>query len=248
MVTYGIRSIWPHKFNYPDGLTDLITYSPLVFVMFGVVVFLLGLVVWFQKREKYPVRYFTICGYASCIILVFVLVGFVILGTINTVYPGKLGSWSELSALTFNWEWGSYRGAAWVAGIRCFSEQNLIGKLLGVGPDSMAFYLHSGADPGLLAMINECFQGRLLTNAHCEWLTIMVNNGLLGVFCYAGIFISIIVRCLKNSTQQPIAGACGFAVLAYTVNNVFSFQQVVSAVTIFIVMGMGEAFLRKEAS
>jgi Na+-driven multidrug efflux pump len=44
-----------------------------------------------------------------------------------------------------------------------------------------------------------------------------------------------------------LAGACGFAVLAYIVNNIFSFQQALSAVTVFMVLGMGEAFVRKKS-
>jgi hypothetical protein len=43
-----------------------------------------------------------------------------------------------------------------------------------------------------------------------------------------------------------MAGACGFAILAYTVNNLFSFQQAFSAVTVFIVLGMGETFVRNK--
>lgn len=248
MVTCFIRSFRPELFNYSDGLTDLLTYSPLAFVLLGgssVVCLLLGAL---QKKGKSPVKVFTILGYVACGATVLAIGAFVLLGLVNTAHPGSLGKLSEVSALTFNKEWGSYRGATWAAGVRCFADQDFKGKLLGVGPDSMAMYLHSGANPELLDMIKECFKGRILTNAHCEWLTVLVNNGLLGMVCYAGLFVSSIVRFLKVGKCKPLAGACGFAILAYTVNNLFSFQQALSAVTVFLVLGMGEAFVREKKS
>lgn len=246
MITCFVRSFLPERFNYEDGLTDLLTYSPLAFVLLGGTSVVCLLLVFWQKRGKTPMKAFRILGYVGCGVAVLAIVVFVVLGLINTAYPGSLGKLSQVSSLTFNKEWGSYRGATWAAGVQCFGDQNFLRKLFGVGPDSMAFYIRSGANPQLAEMIEECFKGRALTNAHCEWLTVLVNNGLLGMFCYAGLFVTAIVRFLKAGKTNPLAGACGFALLAYTVNNLFSFQQAMSAVTIFMVLGMGEAFVRKE--
>ena len=49
---------------------------------------------------------------------------------------------------------------------------------------------------------------------------------------------------LKKGLENPIVCACGFCLLAYTVNNIFSFQQSMSVGTIFVIFGIGEAFLR----
>lgn len=246
MVTCMIRSFLPERFNYSDGLTDLLTFSPLAFVLLGGTSLVCLLFAGLQKKGKLPMKLFTILGYVACGAAALVITAFVVLGLVNTAHPGSLGRLSEVSALTFNKEWGSYRGATWAAGLQCFADQNLLGKLLGVGPDSMALYLQSGADAELVEMLKECFKGRMLTNAHCEWLTVLVNNGLLGMICYAGLFVSAMVRFLKAGKTNPLAGACGFAILAYTVNNLFSFQQALSAVTVFMVLGMGEAFIREK--
>jgi len=246
MVTCMIRSFLPERFNYSDGLTDLLTFSPLAFVLLGGTSLVCLLFVGLQKKGKLPMKLFTILGYVACGAAALAITAFVVLGLVNTAQPGSLGKLSEVSALTFNEEWGSYRGATWAAGVQCFADQDLLGKLLGVGPDSMAMYLQSGANPELQDMLKECFKGRMLTNAHCEWLTVLVNNGLLGMICYAGLFVSAIVRFLKAGKTNPLAGACGFAILAYTVNNLFSFQQALSAVTVFMVLGMGEAFIREK--
>lgn len=247
MVTCVVRSFLPERFNYEDGLVDLLTYSPLAFALPAVACVLCLLLAFLQKRGKSPLKAFTILGYVGCLGAVLVVVTFVVLGLINTAHPGSLGELSEVSVLTFNKEWGSYRGATWAAGIQCFADQGFLGKLFGVGPDSMALYLHSDAGEALTAMLEECFKGKTLTNAHCEWLTVLVNNGLLGMVCYAGLFVSAVVRFLKAGKTNALAGACGFAVLAYMVNNMFSFQQALSAVTVFMVLGMGEAFVRKKS-
>lgn len=240
LVTCCIRSFLPERFNYPDGMTDLLTFSKLPFIFLGItsaVCLFLGAL---QKKEKFPVRVFTISGYAVCAISGLAAIAFVVLGVVNTAYPGSLGSLSEMPALTFNMEWGSYRGATWAAGLQCFADQDLTGKLFGVGPDSMALYLHNGADEELSALLKECFGLKTLTNAHCEWLTVLVNNGLVGLIAYAGIYITAVFRFLKAGEKKPLTGACGFAVLAYTVNSMFSFQQPMSAVTVFIILAMGE--------
>ncbi len=246
MVTCVVRSFLPERFNYADGLTDLLTYSPVAFVLLAIACLMCLLLVFLQKRGKSPVKAFTILGYVACVGVVLALVTFVVLGLINTAHPGSLGRLSEISALTFNKEWGSYRGATWAAGFQCFADQGLAGKLFGVGPDSMGLYLHSDAGEELAAMIKECFKGKSLTNAHCEWLTVLVNNGLLGMVCYVGLFVSAVVRFLKAGKTKPLAGACGFAVLAYIINNLFSFQQALSAVTIFMVLGFGEALVKSK--
>lgn len=246
MVTCMIRTFLPERFNYEDGMVDLLTYSPMAFAFSAVACFMCLLLAFLQKRGKSPVKAFTILGYVGCGVVALALVTFVVLGLINTAHPGSLGRLSEVSALTFNKEWGSYRGATWAAGFQCFADQGLLGKLFGVGPDSMALYLHSNAGEELTAMLKECFKGKSLTNAHCEWLTVLVNNGLLGMLCYAGLFVSAVIRFLKAGKTNPLAGACGFAVLAYVVNNMFSFQQALSAVTIFMVLGMGEAFVQEK--
>lgn len=247
MVTCVVRSFLPERFNYEDGLVDLLTYSPLAFALPAVACVLCLLLAFLQKRGKSPLKAFTILGYVGCLGAVLAVVTFVVLGLINTAHPGSLGELSEVSVLTFNKEWGSYRGATWVAGIQCFADQGFLGKLFGVGPDSMALYLHSDAGEELTSMLKECFKGKSLTNAHCEWLTVLVNNGLLGMVFYAGLFVSAVVRFLKAGKTNALAGACGFAVLAYMVNNMFSFQQALSAVTVFMVLGMGEAFVRKKS-
>ena len=58
------------------------------------------------------------------------------------------------------------------------------------------------------------------------------------------MMVSGIRSFLSEKGRNVYAYACGFCLLAYTVNNFFSFQQSVSTPTIFVLFGMGRAFQR----
>ena len=235
------------KSNYEDAISELLTFSPVAIVICLVTV-VLSVGTWYLRgKGKLPVKAFTVLGYVGCGAVMLAVISFVLLGIINTKNPGSIGALSEIPAFTFDYEWGSLRGATWAAGVICFRDQNLLHKLVGVGPDSMVNYIHSGVNAEMLAMVKEYFNNLSLTNAHCEWLTVLVNTGVLGMVSYVGLMISAMVRFLKARKMLPVVGACGFGVLAYTINNMVSFQQSMSTITIFLVLGMGEAFLRKRS-
>lgn len=109
----------------------------------------------------------------------------------------------------------------------------------------MPEFLYSGENAVLLADVKEKFGTARLTNAHNEWLTILVNTGVLGLIGFGGMMVSGMRDFMKKGRENPIVCACGFCLLAYTVNNIFSFQQSMSVGTIFVIFGIGEAFLRK---
>ena len=56
--------------------------------------------------------------------------------------------------------------------------------------------------------------------------------------------VTAIVRYLKAGREDALTGAAGMGILAYTLNNIFSFQQVMSTSAVFLLMGIGEACLR----
>ena len=94
------------------------------------------------------------------------------------------------------------------------------------------------------SMVEEYFGRLMLTNAHNEWLTVLIDEGLLGAAGYIGLMVTAIGRYLKAGREDSLAGAAGMGILAYTVNNIFSFQQVMSTSAVFLILGIGEACLR----
>lgn len=173
------------------------------------------------------------------------LVLYIGLLTFNTTHPGVIPALDGNALFTFNTSWGSSRGATWSIGIHTFLAQNFGHRLFGVGPDSMAAYLYQSDNSTLLAEVRATFGDKRLTNAHGEWITVLVNTGLMGLLSFAAMIISV-VGTLFSRKQKTLAKACGLAVLCYTLHNIFSFEQMMNISQMYLVMGIGMAMAQKE--
>lgn len=247
IFTWLIRRIWPQAISYIESTIDMLTMSPLPFFMLGVSLLCWFLVCRSRRAERFRAGGWTLLGLTAWIGASVAVVVYVILLVVNTRYPGSIGPLSELEIFTFNASWGSNRGITWTAGLTCFLDQDLAGKLVGVGPDTMALYIRSGADPELKQMVEDYFGRLMLTNAHNEWLTVLVNEGLLGAVGYIGLMVTAICRYLRAGRKDALTGAMGMGILAYTLNNIFSFQQVMGTSAVFLLLGVGEACLRRDS-
>ncbi len=246
LVTDILRTVFPEGINYSDAVMDLLTAGSLPIIMTAVS---LAFLLWTQhmvKGGKYPQKAMRLGSYIVVAIVSASLLGFLVMIIMNTVHPGSLGPLSQYGIFTFSGGWGSNRGETWTAGIRCFQEQDFLHKLVGVGPDAMAAYIYSDGSPELTEPLTAAFGNLILTNVHNEWLTILVDLGIFGLICFVGMVVSAMAGFLKNIGRTPLAAACGFSLLAYTFNNFFSFQQIVNTASMYMVMGMGAAFLAAE--
>lgn len=256
-----VQSRWPDRNQYLTGGYLLLTQTWLPWVA-GIGIFLYYLLLSSKKRQDAAYRLFRtgwrIAASAAGVVLVF----FVILVVWNTLRPGSLGSLSANPLFTFDRDWGSARGGTWTAGIRTWASQNFLHKLLGVGPDGMWMHIYNGPDTGLLEAVRAQFGNNRLTNAHGEWITILANLGLLGLAGFAGMMVSAIVRFLQVRKGKALTGnregnisawagsalcmACGMSLFCYTINNIFSFQQTMNVTQMFLVLGLGEAIMRRK--
>lgn len=249
LVTYVLRSL--NVFSQElvlEEITNILTFSAVSVIMTIVSVLMLCLIHRMRSTQHYSVKVWsTIYRCVAIVISVVIVLIFVLIG-INTLSGGALtGNVADPDVakwMTFSGDWGSNRGATWSAGAGCFRETDLLHKLFGVGPDCMYAFLSNEGSPELQNMVYERFYGNRLTNAHNEWLTILVDMGILGLVSYAGMMISAVRNFLREGDKSAMAGACGFCVLAYTVNNMFSFQQVMNISTMFVIMGIGANRLR----
>ena len=227
-----------------EEMTDLLTFSVVTILMTMLSGTILCLIHRARLKRSYPEKLLhrIYCGIAIAVPVMILLV--LLLTLINTLAGGALTPGitdpNMTKWLTFNVSWGSARGGTWAAGARCFWEADLLHKIFGVGPDCLYAFLSNEGSVGLQTMVNDRFGGSRLTNAHNEWLTILVDIGVLGIISYAGMMITAIRDFLRAGENKMLVGACGICVLAYTVNNMFSFQQVMNISTVFVVMGIGE--------
>ncbi len=141
---------------------------------------------------------------------------------------------------------GSYRGATWMAGVYVFGEQDTVHKLFGVGPDSMYSYLDKDASKRLSRFVFRVFYPLRLINAHNEELTILINQGILGLAAFLLMMGSALIGLLRGKDKYPLAGdgylyaqMCGICLLAYLANNLFSFEHTISLSAMYIIWGVG---------
>lgn len=165
---------------------------------------------------------------------------------------------------------GSGRGFLWRIAVEGFIEADGKDKLLGAGPDcyAEAVFNRLGADTEVWK--GEHWEGAVFTNAHNEILNQLCNVGILGTACYLAIFLVGVYRygyegvkrqCgeerRKYEMSEKTEGRQGsltgsymgdiglLALVMYALHSLVSFQQVLNAPLLFLVLGLCEAEKRK---
>ena len=238
-----LRLLSGFSINYENELSVMLTdTNAAIYIGVGVAVIYV-LFIQLEKKKNYQIAEHKGIGRAVFIVVAVVLIGYFVLLAVNTCMPEGIFGLSGVSFFTFNDSWASARGATWKSGLEAFGQMSPLHKLIGVGPDCFAEYVYSV--PGLAQDVYERFGDARLTNAHNEWLTVLINHGILGCVCYAGIFLSAAVRFIKKAKAEPDLYLCAAAVLVYMVHNMFSFQQILNTPFVFIILGIGEGLCRK---
>ena len=245
-------SLFPQTVTYPEGIPSLLTASsfPWIASVF-LMILLLAIRKWSDKAFFSKILRF----FSLIFLFLIAMSGIIFLALLvkNTLSPGSIGFLSRYSVFTFTPEWGSKRGATWRAGFLCFAEQPLLKKLIGIGPDCMGIYTLQDAGLPIKELLQAQFSGLTLTNTHNEWLTILLNLGILGLCGFMGMTGSACFRFFccgikGHGKYSHFIGACGMCVFAYTVHNLFSFQQITNVTLLFLLLGIGENCRKAEES
>ena len=172
--------------------------------------------------------------------------------TFNTVSDGILGTGP---VLYFGDEWASSRGMTISVGLELFKGMSIREKFFGTGPDTFYSLLCSGRFPLLAEKVTAYFGGARLTNAHCEPVTMLVNTGIWGCVCFYGMLISLFAEMFgsvlhkspddeRTDSSRTAALAASVGLMAYIVNNLFSFQTAVNLSQLSLLAGFGAAAVR----
>ncbi|MBQ7615359.1 MAG: O-antigen ligase family protein [Butyrivibrio sp.] len=141
-----------------------------------------------------------------------------------------------------DYSFGNGRGLIWSISVDMYGTLSPWQKLVGVGQDCYCAYAYS--HPEIADSLLNVFPGNILTNAHCELLTILMERGLLGLFSYLFLMGSAFYLLYKNKRKSAVV-ICALPVLAYLFNGLVSFSTPVSTPYIFILLGMGAGFCRQ---
>lgn len=241
-----VRHIVPEAMNMQTTITELLTQGNLTLIGFVVAGVLYGVCVLFEKREqKGFLLFWKWCRNVTFVLIALLVVIYVVCVCLCTWGDTFIEGISDKAIFNFDWYFGNGRGATWRTGVALFGEMSFLQKFIGIGPDAFAEFAYREGS-GVIEMLREVFGDATLTNAHNEWLTNLVNLGLLGFVSYAGIFVTAIRRYLKKGLGSPWLYACGLAALCYTAHNMVSFQQALNGPIMFLVLAIGENLMRKE--
>ena len=113
-----------------------------------------------------------------------------------------------------------------------YKDLPLVNKLFGIGPGCFNDHISN-------------YTELILANAHNEWLTAMVEYGIIGGFSYLAIFIIALIEGIKMIKKEAHAdfsinmGIIVFACsLGYIVHNAFNYQQCISTPMIITLIGI----------
>ncbi len=210
-----------------------------VFLLFATVFYVLAI------KDCYPVRMMTVLRNIFYV-LVLLLIGawvLILVGGVKGWLPEPLVAFStKLSYLRWSNMWGNGRGFTWAFTVQMFEEMGLKNQLIGVGPDCYAIFAHGN----YAELLKQQWGGAILANAHNEWMNAFVNLGILGGSLYLGVFVSAMVRFVKESGKRPVLLGFAACIAAYMAHNLFCYQQVLCTPFVFLFMALGEYQIRKK--
>ena len=221
-----------------DPIVYLVAFSPFPLICLFVTSLLHMLVHRFAKDKNLTFLYKYISGFAAILFVIYLL-----LCLVNTLWPHKTPFLNSISLFTFDRFWWSTRGGTYTIGFQAYISLPWWRWFVGIGPDCFLTYVYNNLDKVTMA---KCFKVQPLANAHNEFLTMLVNTGLLGAAAYAGIFFNAIKKGVKSA--NPFMKVILFGILGYMINNLFSFQQIISTSFVFVLLGILRNLLGKEPS
>lgn len=181
------------------------------------------------------------------------IIAMFVFGTAVTMAAGVLFRYG------FDDGFGSGRGFLWRISAEGFAAAGGKDKLLGAGPDCYGEAIFGRYGTGTDIWKGEHWEGAVFTNAHNEFLNQMCNVGILGTVSYLAIFLvgmrrygddgkeNVAGRAAREAEGHGLCGGLGLLALSmYGIHATVSFQQVLNAPLLFLVLGLCEAETRRK--
>lgn len=227
-----------------DAISRFLIDGNISWILFVVCVMLWAGLLFCQKKEIYnpkPMKIVRNVLYGIAGVLVVLAIACLVLGAKGVIPENAAAAINRIPYLTWSDSWGNGRGFTWRFTSSMFGDMSIPKKLFGVGPECYPYYgyEYSAVD------LNAKWGNNVLTNAHNEWLTAVINYGIIGGIAYLGIFAAATIGFAKKAVKNPIVIAMIACILSYVGHNVFCYQTVLCTPFIFMIMGMGEWYARK---
>lgn len=232
---------------FPDHIVELDTLSIFfsqhysLWILLALLFIIYALFTWGEQKKHLQVHSILCLRYIVAVLLIigFILTIILIVLTTKRKLPDFMTFLYQVPYLSFNQKWGNQRGFTWQLSLKMFMEYPIKEKILGIGPDCYSSYAYAYYSDE----IRQVFGDSVLTNAHNEWLNILLNEGILGLLSYLGFFLSAAFTFLKKRYRHALLPAIAVCIFSYLFHNMFCYQQVMCTPFIFILIGMGGCYL-----
>ena len=172
----------------------------------------ISLVAYFLLRKRSERTLLRVRRVYGFVLLAAFLAAAVLLALLNTVWSAvPLSGMDEW--LRFSDAWGTDRGGVWKYCLSLFGEFPLGKKLIGGGCGVLA----------ALDVQHRYFPDAILDAAHCEYIQLLLNWGVLGLGAYAAWVVLTLCRALRESGALSFALAAGL--LGYGVQALVNIAQ-----------------------
>ena len=237
----------PHNTWQSSFFQDLVSKPliPYIFIPFSVIIALIGYA-FIKMKPDYgnvissdlnpldsvlPAIYKKI--YLYTIIFGFVVVTYILLDV--NVFKQNVEIWNQIPSsqqLRFDDNWGTHRGHNWrIAFTNFIYNFSIFQRFFGYGPDT---YLVVSERTFYEEMVTR--YGEVYDSAHNEYINYLICEGLVGLICYFGIFISGLKAGIKNLSKNPYIIAPIMAVVAYMVQAVVNIAIPITTPIFFTLM------------
>lgn len=238
VVIAVIDRIWPGLRNYEGQLSEILIGIPIPLAAMVVCLVLTG---YFRlismKMITSPAKLLPILRQIAVWVPVTAALTVVILIVANTLSQGRVPIIGDNALFIFNDSFASNRGVTWTVGVKCFESVPVTNKIFGIGPDCMCHRIAELDD--VHKMVTTTFgKYSRLTNAHNELLTLLVNQGIVGMLAFAASIASAYAILRKRIAKSPELLVYLLMIVSYIANNMFSFQQITSTPLLYIMLGV----------
>jgi len=238
------RMAFPERAVPLGGIMTYAAQGPALWLLIIIIAVIYVILTKKDKEGKADVTGFSFLRTAAYVLTVLGILLAVIYIYLNTkkLLPPSLSSDSWY--LVFDEFWGNNRGSSWMVTLDSIRQTVFLEPVrfvFGAGPDCFYDTVYNYHAEELIAKWGE---NTVLTCAHNEWMSQIVNTGIIGGIAYLGIFVSAFVTFVKKSDKIPELIAPAMCVAAYFWHNFFCYQQIICTPIIFIIMGAGISIVR----
>lgn len=146
-------------------------------------------------------------------------------------------------ALNFSDSMGNGRGIIWRMSADMFMGLSPWQKLVGVGQN--CFYAYAQQDAMWSVSFYNVFGDDILTNAHCEILTMLIEGGLIGTTLHVGLFATILMSLFREKEKERMTIAYALPIVSYFAFGLVTFSQPTSTPYAFLCIGMAIALIKR---